>query len=132
DFVDCVYNDTSIGVWVPGLSKAVLPRKYNFSKSTQKMFSRNDFREIALLVKQEEINELFEIDFLTETITFEKFKANSLEHLLGVSTEYLSHVQRNEIFKLKLLELNITDELVELYYGKLQTNILNYENELRL
>ena len=134
DIINYVLNNNSINL---SLSYISAPNfKVKISESTNELLKSEDFLTFIDSLTEEEAKQFFAIDFLEESLNLQLIYPQFKLDILGIKvferwydSGAMNNVSKN--FQQRLESINITEELIRIYYKKLRNNLRSIENKIR-
>lgn len=110
--------------------------KFSLSESTNQLIRTDEFKKIIKTFDLNEIEQFFEVQYLTENLKFENFYSELMADVLQI--RIMDRLPRKDPFcnptqllQKKFDDVNIVRNVVNEYYKKVKTNIRNLENQVR-
>ena len=113
-----------------------LKAKFTLAKSSTTLLGSDDFKEMISSFNLNQIEEFFEVQYLTDTLTLNNFYPDLIADILHI--DLISRLcptrpwsDLSILLQSRLNSINITPSSVDNFYHRIKTNIRNLENLAR-
>lgn len=110
--------------------------KFSLSESTNQLIRTDEFKTIIETFDLNEIEQFFEVQYLTEYLKFENFYSELMADVLQIRIRDRlclddPFCNPTQLLQKRLDNVNIIRKVVEEFYKKIKANIRNLENKVR-
>jgi hypothetical protein len=134
-----IYHSIFVTSFLPKGFSYITRKKIDLkvAKSTYKIISREDFREIIDSFDQEEFETFLALDVLESGITIDALSTREIEDLFGIRVHDARQTLIGGVYFIDRItdtfnKVGLTEALIMNFYGHLKENIRNIENRLRI
>jgi hypothetical protein len=110
--------------------------KFSLSGSTNQLIRTDEFKKVIETFDSNEIEQFFEVQYLTENLRFENFYSELMADVLQIrvrdrlcqSDPFCNSAQ---LLQIRFDKINISRSVVNEFYNNVKTNIRSLENQVR-